>query len=105
MALEVVWAEAAIVDLELAAAYIARDSPGYASVLVKEAKAAAISLESLAKRGRVVPEISDGRVRELFVCNYRLIYRVLPGVVHVIAFIHGSRDLWSLWKRRPRRAR
>jgi hypothetical protein len=29
-------------------------------------------------RGRIVPEISDGAVRELFVKNYRLIYEVRP---------------------------
>ena len=103
MALEVLWAKAALEDLEFAAEYIARDSPRYASVLVREAKAAASSLDVLYKRGRVVPEINDASMRELFVCNFRLIYQVAPRMVHIIAFIHGSRDLWALWKEHPRR--
>lgn len=102
MALEVVWAKAALEDLEFAAEYIARDSPRYASVLVREARAAAFSLNVLSKRGRVVTEINAADIRELFVCNYRLIYRITPRAVYIIGFIHGSRDLWSLWKRRPR---
>ncbi len=102
MALEVVWAKAALEDLELAAEYIARDSPRYASVLVREARAAASSLNILHKRGRVVPEISTVSIRELFVCNYRLIYQIALRTVYIIGFIHGSRDLWSLWKKQPR---
>ncbi|MBI3554288.1 MAG: type II toxin-antitoxin system RelE/ParE family toxin [Elusimicrobia bacterium] len=102
MALKVAWSSAALRDLETAADYIARDSARYASVLVREAIDAARSLNILAKRGRVVPEMHDPAIRELFVCNYRLIYRMAPRVVYVIGFIHGSRDLWSLWKREPR---
>ena len=99
MALTVVWTEAALRDLELAADFIARDSGRYASALVREAVAAARSLNVLAKRGRIVPEINDASTRELFVCNYRLIYRVADDAVYVVSFIHGSRDLWSFWKR------
>jgi hypothetical protein len=36
-------------------------------------------------------------------CNYRLIYQVEERSVHVIGFIHGSRDLWALWKKGPSR--
>ena len=100
MALGILWAKAAVEDLELAAQYIARDSPKYAAVLVSEALAAASSLDILSKRGRVVPEINDADTRELFVCNYRLIYRIGDDAVRIIAFIHGSRDLWSLWQNR-----
>ena len=102
MVLNVVWTEAALRDLESAADHIARDSTRYASVFVREAVAAARSLNVLAKRGRVVPEIHDANIRELFVCNHRLIYRIAPRTVYVIGFIHGSRDLWSLWKRQRR---
>ena len=102
MVVKVVWAEAALQDLEFAAEYIARDSVRYASLLIRESVAAARSLDILAKRGRVVPEINNPNIRELFVCNYRLIYRIAPRAVYVIGFIHGSRDLWSIWKRERR---
>ena len=103
MALDVFWANAALADLEFAAEYIARDSPRYAAVLVGEAKAAAASLDEFSKRGRIVPEINDSDIRELFVCNYRMIYQIEGQTVYVIGFIHGSRDLWALWKKQPNR--
>jgi len=102
VALRIVWTEAALKDLELAAGYIARDSSHYALVFARETVAAARSLNILAKRGRVVPEINDSDIRELFVCNYRLIYRISSQSAYIIGFIHGSRDLLSLWKRQQR---
>ena len=100
MALTVYWTEAAMQDLEAAAAYIARDSARYACVLVRDAREAAQSLSLLAKRGRVVPELGDPTIRELFVCNYRLLYQVTARAVSVLGFVHGSRDLWTIWKKR-----
>ena len=56
MARTVRWAEAATQDLAEAAEFSARDSRFYAMALVREARAAARSLRTLAERGRVVPE-------------------------------------------------
>lgn len=64
---EVSWTESALTDLETAAQYIARDSPGYAAVLTQEFMDAARSLELFAERGPLVREAKDPTVRELFV--------------------------------------
>jgi plasmid stabilization system protein ParE len=77
--------------LESAASYIARDSPRYAAALVDEARSAARSLRSFPGRGRVVPELADEAVREVFVKSYRLIYKLRESGVVVLAFLHGSR--------------
>jgi plasmid stabilization system protein ParE len=59
---------------------------------------AAASLDAFSERGRVVPEWNQPSVRELFVQRYRLLYEVTPDEVHVLAFLHGARDLtrWQL---------
>ena len=90
--------------MEEAARFIARDSPRYALVLQREAQAAAKSLQQFARRGRVVPERGDERLRELIVSNsYRLIYKlVADDEVHVIAFVHGARDLNAFLRREDR---
>lgn len=100
MARAVRWTEIASEDLAEAAAFIARDSRFYASALVREARAAARSLRTLALRGRLVPEAQDPAVRELFVKSYRLVYEVQENTIFVVAFVHGARDLRSLWLRR-----
>jgi plasmid stabilization system protein ParE len=57
-------------------AYIHQDSPANAQRVLLAALDAAASLDTLAERGRVVPELEDSHVRELLVLGYRLLYRV-----------------------------
>lgn len=102
MAWKVSWTHTAWADLENAADYIAKDSPHYAAALVRETKDAVRSLSQLAQRGRVVPEFQDPAIRELFVGNYRLVYKLTDSELYIIGFIHGARDLWNLWKREGR---
>jgi plasmid stabilization system protein ParE len=107
MARKVIWAEGAWTDLEQVANYIARDSPRYAAAFTREVRDAARSLARFAERGRVVPEYADSNLRELFVRSYRLIYQVQEDRAYILGFIHGSRDLWTLWEqegRHPSRA-
>jgi plasmid stabilization system protein ParE len=82
--------------LDEALAYIARDSDTAAEHLLIDALDAASSLELFSERGRVVPELSHPNVRELFVQRYRLLYQVEASEVHILAFVHGARDLRRL---------
>ena len=98
------WTTPAWNDVEAEARFIARDSPQYAVVLQREAQAAAASLRRFARRGRIVPERNDARLRELFVGSYRLMYRIVSDEeVNIIAFIHGTRDLDLFLESRPGR--
>lgn len=102
MARRVAWTETAWRDLEHVADYIAEDSPGYAAALVRRIRDRARSLEELAERGRVVPELDEPAVRELVVGTYRLIYETDERNVYVLALIHGARDLAALWDEEAR---
>lgn len=95
---EVIWTDSAWNDLQEIADYIAKDSAHYAAAFVREARDAARSLTTLSERGRVVPEMNDPTIRELFVRSYRLIYQVKISQVTIIGLIHGARDLQKLWK-------
>ena len=99
MARRVVWTKQAQADLGFIADYISRDSPRYAAVLVRGVRDAARSLQNFSERGRIVPEFDDARLRELIIQSYRLMYLVAPETVSIIAFVHGARDLKTLWKR------
>jgi len=61
-------------------------------------------LRLFARRGRIVPERDDERLRELIVGSYRLIYRIAADEVHVIAFVNGARDLDAFLRRQGRDA-
>ena len=102
MARKVIWADAAVADLDAAAEYISKDSPAYAASFVLQSLKAARSLGDLPERGRVVPEFKREDIREIFVFSYRLIYRIDELRVSVLAFIHGKRDFNQAWDERKR---
>jgi toxin ParE1/3/4 len=70
----VVWTDHAQRMLDEALAYIDRDSHAAAERLLIEALDAASSLDVFSERGRLVPELNQPNVRELFVQSYRLLY-------------------------------
>jgi plasmid stabilization system protein ParE len=72
----VAWSESAQTALDEVIAYIHQDSPGNARRVLVAALKAAASLETLAERGRIVPELGDPDIRELLVFRFRLLYRV-----------------------------
>jgi plasmid stabilization system protein ParE len=55
------------------------------------AREAARSLPMFPRRGRMVPEVGDDSVREVFLKGYRLIYEIQSERIVVIAFLHGAR--------------
>ena len=93
---QVVWSKSAQLALDEVISYIAADSRANALRVLERALDTARTLSTLADRGRVVPEASDPAIRELFVFQYRLMYRVEANRVHVIAFVHGARDFAAI---------
>ena len=86
------WSPQVREDLHEIAAFIAKDSPRYASAVVEKILAAGRSLRFLPLRGRVVPRLGRPNWREIFVYEYRLIYVVGDQRVQIVAVIHGRRD-------------
>jgi len=99
MTLCLAWSPEALEDVEQIAEYIERDSPWYAQAVVARLFESAGSLVDLPLRGRIVPELRSEAFRERFVYSYRLIYRVEPARVTVVAVIHGHRLLGPLIER------
>ena len=95
----VVWSEAALSSLEEVLDYIGAESPQSARHIAEQAIAAADSLATLSERGRIVPEVGDQKVREIFVFRYRLMYELTATEVRIVAFVHGARDFDELRRR------
>jgi toxin ParE1/3/4 len=94
----VAWAQAASTALDEVVTYIAQESSQGARDVLERALKTADDLATLSERGRVVPELADPNIREVFVNRYRLLYRVEAARVVVVAFLHGSRD-FATWRR------
>jgi addiction module RelE/StbE family toxin len=95
----VLWAKSARRDLESIVSWLADRSPQAAVSTLDRLEARAKSLEALAERGRIVPELGRLHIqqyRELVVAPYRVIYRVRRSTVLVLAVLDGRRSLEDL---------
>ncbi|MGH6927235.1 MAG: type II toxin-antitoxin system RelE/ParE family toxin [Dongiaceae bacterium] len=90
------WTETAIGHLTAIHDYIAQDSPIYARRMVDRLTRRSQQIEAFPLSGRVVPELGTESVREIIERPYRIIYRILPDRVDVVAVIHGARRLPEL---------
>jgi plasmid stabilization system protein ParE len=93
----VVWAQSAYAALDEVVAYIAQDSPQAARQVLERVLNTAADLGTLSERGRIVPELDDRAIREVFIHRYRLLYRIKADRVVVVAFLHGARD-FARWR-------
>lgn len=74
------------------AAFIARDSPHYATAVVRRILTETRRLTAFPRSGRIVPELEDESIRELLVYSYRLIYEIKQDVVTIAAVVHAKQS-------------
>lgn len=93
MAAKVVWTLRARQDLRSLFLYIARDNPNAAVSFRQKIIDKVDGLESFPESGRVVPERSDPRIREVILAPYRIVYRfkIEANLVEVLRVWHGAR--------------
>ncbi|HEC99029.1 MAG TPA: type II toxin-antitoxin system RelE/ParE family toxin [Proteobacteria bacterium] len=89
------WTTPAKSDLRDIHDYIARDSKFYAQKVAQTVVSRSEMLNDFPEIGRIVSEIGDHSIREVFVYSYRLIYEISPNGVHILALIHSKRDFSS----------
>jgi toxin ParE1/3/4 len=92
VAYRVVWSPAALDDADAIAAYIARDSPRYASNVIRRFRETARGLRRFPLSGRMVPELEDDRIREKIIYGWRMIYRFEDSIVTIAAIVHSRQS-------------
>ena len=88
----IIWSDFAIRDLREIYHYIRADSVFYADRLLDEIVSKAESLPPMPNRGRITPEFGDTSIREIFVKQYRVIYKVEEKRIVIHGVIHMARD-------------
>ena len=89
---QVMWAPAALADVEAIAQYIARDSADNAALFVARLMEATDRLARFPESGRIIPEIGDAACREVMVTPYRIMYRLETDQVWITGIVHGAQD-------------
>lgn len=91
--MHVAWTDEAKAHLAGIYQYIQRDAPFYATQTIDKLTRRVEQLIDHPRSGRIVPKYDDENMRELIVRPYRLIYRIKPDRIDIIAVFHGARVL------------
>lgn len=90
--IRVVWTTPARDDLRAIREFIAQDSERYARVTTERLVTSVQRLQEHPLSGRVVPEIGRQTIREVIDGAYRVVYRVTPDAIQVLAVVHSARE-------------
>ena len=96
---EVLWTDAARLDLEGIVEFIAEENQANALPALARLERRCRTLAALPERGRIVPELRAVDVptyRELIEGPWRIVYRYDVDRVHVMAVLDARRDLSGL---------
>lgn len=89
--MRILWTENAIDHLANIYEYIAFNSPTYARHMIDRITRRTEQIAEHNLSGRKVPEYDSEDIRELIEKPYRIIYRIKPNQIDIIAVIHGAR--------------
>ncbi|MES2837363.1 MAG: type II toxin-antitoxin system RelE/ParE family toxin [Bacteroidota bacterium] len=92
---EIRWTKRSIVDVDLIAEYISKDSVKYAELQVKLFFAVEQKLIQFPNLGRIVPELNRKNTREIIIANYRLIYKIVSKSRIDIITVHHTKKLFK----------
>jgi plasmid stabilization system protein ParE len=93
---KLIWSPKATADLEEICEYISRDSEHYAKLFAQRVVAVVETIAEFPMAGRIVSEYRQDDLRERMPQSYRIVYRVKPEVVEIVAIVHGARLLPEL---------
>ena len=94
---QVVWANAAIDDLQRLREYFEPASPRFAEKLMDQLISRTRMLADFPQSGRVVPEFENAQLREVRSGNYRIIYRLeQTDTVEIARIFHSAQLLEEL---------
>lgn len=91
--MKVAWTDEAKAHLAGIHEFIKRDAPFYAVQTVDKLTRRVDQLIDHPRSGRIVPKYDDENLRELISRPYRLIYRIKPDRIDIIAVFHGAQQL------------
>jgi toxin ParE1/3/4 len=91
--MNVVWTETAISHLQSTYNHISQNSTVYATQVVDRLTERSQQIGAFPNSGRMVPEFQAESIREVIERPYRIIYRIKPDQIDVLAVLHGAQLL------------
>ena len=91
--MKVHWTDTAQEHLAAIHAYVAQDSPEYATRMVDRLTSRSRQMAGFPLSGRRVPEYDVDRIREVIEGAYRIIYHIKPEQIDVLAVLHAAMNV------------
>jgi toxin ParE1/3/4 len=91
--MKIKWSPLSLERISEIADYISQDKPGAALNWIDSIFESMNKVDAFPKSGRMVPEVGLEDIREVFVGNYRVIYRIEDDRLSVLTVRHGKQLL------------
>jgi len=90
---KIYWTEEGLKRLDEIESYISRDNPGVAREFINKILDKVEILMNQPDIGRVVPELSIEKIREIIYKNYRIVYLVKAEHIEILTVFEGHKQL------------
>jgi plasmid stabilization system protein ParE len=92
MEYEVTFSLESVEDIESIVSYIAVDNPQKAESYGNKLIDRALEAQAMPRKGRVVPEFGNTKIREFIQGNYRIVYRIRDEIktIDILRFWHAA---------------
>jgi len=96
MVKKIIWSPKAADNLEEICNFIGEDSDYYARVFAQRIIYEIEKIPDFPNAGRIVPEYQQKNLREKIFQSYRIVYRIKPDAIEIVAIVHGARLLHDI---------
>jgi toxin ParE1/3/4 len=91
--MKVAWSYVALGNLIEANKYISSENPEAARKIINDIYDTGNKIKKFPGKGRIVPEISRKKIREVFCFEYRIIYRIETRRIYILTVRHMKQRL------------
>jgi toxin ParE1/3/4 len=91
--MKISWTKEALLRLQEIEEYISQDNPTAAILFVDKLISLSETLCDYPEKGRIVPELSLDKIRELIHRNYRIVYLIKKNSIDILTVFEGHRLL------------
>jgi len=91
--MKILWTKEALLRLQEIEDYISKDNPAIAIEFVDKLITVAETLTDNPELGRVIPELSLEKIRELLYKNYRIVYLIKKSSIDILTVFEGHQLL------------
>lgn len=91
--MKVFWTKEALLRLQDIEEYISRDNPVSAIEFVDKLISVAETIIDYREKGRIVPEFSIEKIREVLHKNYRIVYLIKKNSIDILTIFEGHQLL------------